>query len=379
MSSSKIIVLSDTHFHPFTEFATFDEHGRNERLVGDVGILDTITAYALEHKIKHVVHGGDLLHKPGMVPTEAYALVAAALRRMRDAGITFIGNDGNHDHADRAGTVHSLQALASGGLAEIVGDCTLEGSPSPDEGCRILYTRKTYQQPVVLFSYCEDPKVLLKRVRNVKKAMGDGTTEALAIFHHGFKGARVGTLLEKVIREPVEGGELEGIFARILSGHFHTAQPILGLTNGSYIGSPQEHTRSDIELLSQPKGFIVYDFQNNSFERVPVNRPRFTKVTSAHAPTLEVKGNYVDMTYHQGEDSERLRKELLEAGAAGVRTLRLPTKESIEQDGERMRIRASASPQRALSKHVKRAAPKAERKELLTAGMELLQEANHDA
>jgi hypothetical protein len=32
--SSKIIVLSDTHFHPFTEFATFDEHGRNEREQG---------------------------------------------------------------------------------------------------------------------------------------------------------------------------------------------------------------------------------------------------------------------------------------------------------------------------------------------------------
>ena len=368
MQSSKIIVLSDTHFHPFTEFATFDEHGRNERLVGDVGIFDTITAYALEHKIKYVVHGGDLLHKPGMVPTEAYALVAAALRRMSDAGITFIGNDGNHDHADRAGTIHSLQALASGGLAEISG---IEGY-----GYRFLSTKNSLC--VVLFSYCEDPNILLKRVQLARKTLGKSARDALAIFHHGFKGARVGTLLEKVIREPVNGNELEGMFRRVFSGHYHTAQPILGLTNGDYIASPQEHTRSDIELLSQPKGFIVYDFEDNSFERVPVNRPRFTKVTSEHAPTLEVKGNYVDCGYHRGENSEQLRKDLLEAGAAGVRMVQHPTKENVEQDGERMRIRASSSPQRALSKHVKRVAAKAERKDLLTAGMELLQEANRE-
>jgi DNA repair exonuclease SbcCD nuclease subunit len=258
----------------------------------------------------------------------AYDLAVTELVEWKRAGLTLLTNVGNHDQHDKAGQVDAVQALAKAELLVAV--------PAGKK-------RATWEVgglEVAAFSYFDDRARFERALERAAKEAGSGAR--ILLFHHGFKGARVGTHLEYEVREPIDAkGVLAGHrYDWIGSGHYHAHQKILGLKGrGHYIGSPLEHTRASKDARGQ-KGFLVYDVSEKSFEMVPLVRPRFVELYESDLDDEGLKlaaGNFVDVTWSDYPGGrEAIEKALQEAGARGWKVSKVKA--------ERESLRAGVDP-----------------------------------
>jgi len=331
----KIVVFSDVHVFPFVEHATLVD-GVNSRLLDTLKVFEKARRYCKRHDIKHVVIGGDVFHKRGMVPTQALNLVVAELAAYKKRGIRVIVVDGNHDHADRGGMIHAVEALRSAGLVEAI---------PPGEGFGLWDLGGV---PMHGFSYCDDRTLFQKRIDDARKTTRE---RGLAVFHAGFFGARVGTYLEYEVREPISAKKRIGNeWPLVLSGHYHSHQPIRGIENGWYIGSPMEFTRASIDELHD-KGFMVVDLDSLTFEMIPLRLPKFLRISSMDfdLPGVleDVAGNFVDVDVLPGEENV-VSESLRDAGARAWKTIPRQ-KEEDENRKERFSVDPSIPPRQALA------------------------------
>jgi DNA repair exonuclease SbcCD nuclease subunit len=362
----KLVVFSDLHAHAFPEF------GATERLIDCLSVLTDIRKWCVKHGVKHVFFGGDLFHKRGVLWTLPYVAVANELVLFREAGIAFYAVDGNHDHEDKDGKTHALQPLIAGGLIRGINAC----------GFRVVELDDCC---VTMFAYCESRDVLAKRIQRAQKRFGLSKRN-IALFHHGFKGARVGSTLEYEVPEPIDARalHLHRLFGLVLSGHYHTHQSIQGVRRGWYIGSPLEHTRSD--RSEERKGFLVVDTTKLTFKRVALKRPRFVTVElpadpSKHHPALlhDVKGNFVDVVYASADESlDACLAEVKRLGARGVNPIPLPSAKQVHSV-KRLNVSPTLSPVKVLRRYVKHRLPDIKkqgmrRADVLRLGLQLLRE-----
>lgn len=339
----KVAIFSDLHAHPWQEFAKLDNQGRNTRMMDCVNVLWELLAYCKAHGIAHILFGGDLGHKRGVQFTEVWNLMVAALAAIKDEGIETVGVDGNHDHADKAGRVHSLQALASMGLMTI-----------PDRAYGASATVPIGDAMVSCFSYSDAPDALARALED--EAHESYGAPRIALFHHGFKGARVGTTIEHVVKEAIEPALLRGHdFRYVFSGHYHSRQPIGGVPNALYIGSPVEHTRASRDCVNK-KGFLLYDFDTNKVTLVPLKRPRFvtlleSSLDAADVPGL-VHGNFVDVVLDEGDSLDGVAQRLkrLDVEPAGLKAIAAPRAAVVQ--GPRLDIDATVNPAEAVDRYV---------------------------
>lgn len=330
---TKIAVFSDLHIHQWSEFANGDD-----RLNDCISVLSDVRAYCIEHGIRHCIFGADLFHKRGVIHTRPYVRVANELLAFKDAGIAFYSNVGNHDQEDAAGTVHALQPLMAGNLIRGVGK----------KGWRTFTIGGVN---VTLFSYCDNATELSRRI---SASTVPGIPKGIGVFHHGFKGAKVGSTLEYEVKEPIDAKALKlgDIFGLVLSGHYHSHQNIEGIDKGYYIGSPLEHTRSD--RTADPKGFLVVDTKTMTFERVPLRRPRFVtlRVGDAFGVSSDAVGNFVDVTYERADEAlDTYLDELRRAGARGVNPIaELQTQSKVKR---RLNVSATFAPSKVVKRYLK--------------------------
>lgn len=354
----KLVFFSDLHAHAFPEF------GANERLQDCLSVLTDIRKWCVAHGVKHVFFGGDLFHKRGVLWTLPYVAVANELLRFQKHGIAFYAVDGNHDHEDKDGTTHALQPLMAGGLLRGIGK----------SGFRVVELKDC---TVTMFAYCESRDVLAERI---KASLAERTSKRhIALFHHGFKGARVGSSLEYEVREPIDARKLKlhKLFDLVLSGHYHTHQRIEGVPRGWYIGSPLEHTRSD--RTDECKGFLVIDTKKMTIKRIGLGKPRFIEVRlpadpAKHHPSLlsSVKGNFVDVVYEKADDSLDVFLALVkERGARGVNPIALPGAKTTTFT-KRLDVSPTLSPAKVLRRYVKHRKRDIKRQQLDRAALEQL-------
>lgn len=336
----KLVFFSDLHAHAFPEF------GATDRLLDCLSVLTDIRKWCVKHDVKHVFFGGDLFHKRGVLWTSPYVAVANELSRFKEAGIAFYAVDGNHDHEDKDGKIHALQPLIAGGLLRGIGKSGFRVVPL-DDCC------------VTMFAYCESRDVLAKRI---EKAVGAAPPSEvhIGLFHHGFKGARVGSQLEYEVKEPIDARKLKlhKIFKMVLSGHYHAHQPIAGVRRGWYIGSPLEHTRSD--RSEERKGFLVVDTQKQTLKRIALKKPRFITIDlpadpAKHHPSMlhDVQGNFVDVVYAKADDSlDAFLALVKQRGARGVNPIALPSAKAGKFT-KRLDVSPTLSPVKVLKRYVK--------------------------
>jgi DNA repair exonuclease SbcCD nuclease subunit len=337
----KLVFFSDLHAHPFAEF------GAESRLQDCLSVFDDVFAYCVKHGIEHVFFGGDLFHVRGVINTAPYVAVAHKLKQFKDAGITFYAADGNHDHEDKDGRTHALQPLIAGKLVVGIGR----------KGFRIVDLGDVV---VTMFAFCESKDVLAKRIGASQQLSG---APHIALFHHGFKGAKVGSALEYEVKEPIDAKELklDKLYDLVLSGHYHTHQAIVGIKRGWYIGSPLEHTRSD--RTPEQKGFLVVDTRTMKFKRVPIDRPRFVTVHADEGDVLQdIKGNFVDVVYSTTEGLDALLDEVRKLGARGVNPIALPQAKTNAK--KRLNVSPALAPSKVLTRYVKH-----KKKDLAKAGL----------
>lgn len=328
-----LVIFSDLHAHAFPEF------GAESRLEDCISVLADIRTFCIDNGVKRVVFGGDLFHKRGVIHTRPYVQVANELSAFRDAGIGFDAVDGNHDHEDSDGTVHALQPLMAGGLVRGIGK----------RGWRVIALGDCC---LVMFAYCDSKKTLAARIKAATKAASKWPAKRrIAVFHHGFKGARVGSSLEYEVKEPIDAKKLrlDKLFGIVFSGHYHTHQPIEGVRRGWYIGSPLEHTRSD--RTDDRKGFLVVDTETLRFRRVALHKPRFVSI-AAGAITEDVKGNFVDVVYERADDAlETTLAQLKELGVRGINPI--PLAKAKASSVQRLNVSPTLAPQKVLRRYVK--------------------------
>lgn len=319
----KLIFFSDLHAHPWQEFSKPLKSGIPDRLQDCLNVLRGIREYAEQEGIQDVFFGGDLFHKRGVIFTGVFNLVVAELVEYQRRGITLYAVDGNHDHADKRGDVHAIEALREAGLVQaipkgrgyqgwIVGDVLVTG-----------------------FAYCDSRAEFARRIDEAGKEYMEDCLPWIGLFHHGFKGARVGSVLEYTVKEEIDGADLSGEklfysvdygFTRIFSGHYHAHQTIQGLPfPGHYIGSPLEHTRSDVVQGEKKHQGLVLDTATMQTEPLYVTYkiPRFLTYTVDELGSTdlsEIEGNFVDVI---GTDGPHLAPLL--AGARGYKVRQAPS------------------------------------------------------
>lgn len=367
----KIAVVSDLHVHTWAEHSR-DDDGVPSRLQDCLSVLRQVRKYAAEEGVAAVLFGGDLFHKRGVLYTLPYNLVVAELAEWRRAKLMLYANVGNHDAADRSGSVHALQALASADLLRTVG---------PDGWVNWVLGDDEPEVVVTAVAYCPQADELRRRtdaalgnLRDKRHPIDGAFT--IGLFHHGFRGARVGTSLEYVVKEDADPDAYTRSFDAMLSGHYHAHQEIGTLGNAWYIGSPLEFVRGE----TSPKGFLVIDTEAGEMERVDLDLPRFVKLTGAQIgdPDFDVeahvRGNFVDVVFDElPMPWARVDEVLRKLGAQGVRACptradRLPKSARLEVDptlGDRQLLEA-------YMEHV--GVDPGERGDLLRVGMELLGE-----
>lgn len=364
----KVVIFSDMHVHAWSEFSVLDD-GVPSRLQHCLTVLRKVRRHCKKNGIKLVLFGGDLFHKRGVLYTLPYNLVVAELAEWRRAGITLLANVGNHDAADRKAKVHALQAMESVELLSTVDDDGwINWHVEGDDGSELAVTA---------VSYCPEAAELRRRT-DLALAMREqempGMT-TVGLFHHGFRGARVGTSLEYVVKEDADPNAYAKSFDVMFSGHYHAHQAIGSGTNAWYVGSPMEFVRGE----TSPKGFLVWDSEGKRLDMVHLDLPRFVKLTGAQIgdPGFDLRGhvdgNFVDVVFDElPVPWDELEAFVRKLGAVGVRAC--PTKASKVKKSSRLEVDPTMGDRQLLESYMAHVGvDPSERDDLLRVGLELLE------
>lgn len=361
----KIAVFSDLHVHAWSEFSR-DASGASSRLRHCLSVLSEVRLYCLKHEIDHALFGGDLFHKRGVLYTLPYNLVCEELATWKRNGLQLMANAGNHDSADRHAKVHALQALQSADLLATV----------PERGWQRWHLGKG-DVLVYAVSYCAQADELRRRFEQCR---GDGKANGaftIGLFHHGFRGARVGTSLEYVVKESASPSTYADECDLMLSGHYHAHQEIGTRGNAWYVGSPMEFVRGE----TSPKGFLVVDTDEAEIERVELKLPRFVKLNDHEIADDDfdlgghVRGNFVDVVFEElPVPWEKLEATLRKLGAEGVRAC--PTKAAKQPKSSRLQVDPLMGDKQLLEAYMAHVGvDPSERDELLALGLSLIEKA----
>lgn len=275
---------ADIHIHKFVEFDFIDPKRQiSRRLADGLEVIFRLGEHADKIGARNVLIVGDLFHKMGIIEVETYNLAFFAIKILAEKHEVHLVR-GNHDQATKDGSQHSLMPFATIPHVHVHdGPFTLK-----DRGESV---------DVAFIPYSDDEDATMAKV---KKLAG----RDIAFMHHGFRGAHVGSTLEHIVKEPLDPVRVGKRFKFVFSGHYHKLQYVA--KNVMYIGSPMEHTRSDI--TEEGKGFLVIDTNRPRDPKfIPLNLPRFV---SAHgeegwAFLKEIApGNYVDFLLDKGMPSK---------------------------------------------------------------------------
>jgi DNA repair exonuclease SbcCD nuclease subunit len=358
----KLAIFSDLHVHDWQEFSV-----DRSRLHHGISVLKQIRKYCLKHNVDAVLFGGDLFHKRGVLYTLPYNLMVEELAEWRRNKLPLYANVGNHDAADRLAKVHALTALASAGLLFTVGESGWAN-----------WTLDRGKVDITAIAYCSEANELRRRTDAAleDRAKLGNADAAIGLFHHGFKGARVGTSLEYMVKEDADADAYASEFMVMFSGHYHAHQEIGSQGNAWYVGSPMEFVRGE----TSPKGFLVLDTDEAEIERIDIDLPRFVKLTGANLGNEDfdvrdrVKGNYVDFVFDElPMPWEKVEATLLKLGALDVKAM--PTRADKLPKSSRLQVDPTQGDRALLESYMEYAqVDPSERDDLLRIGMELLGE-----
>lgn len=300
----KFIVFSDLHLHNWSYGSSIREDGWNSRLLFQFDALNQIKEYAIANDIHHVFFTGDMFHTHQSVNAGPLAIAMRAFSDWRSSGLQTVFLVGNHDFANAAGTIHSLEALRPYGIVV-------------DRPMRL-------QSPGFPLPIHAAP--FIKQRDDLVKFLSDVEENSLVLMHQGVSGISVNstgfTLNEILQPEDIP----ENIF-HAFTGHYHSHKCV------SYRltipGSPLQHTWSDV---GEDRGFVVSDTDTGVIQHVKIVAPEFVKVEEASLKDKNIDYNlkYVKVSNYTKNKVEKCREKLLAAGALSVEFEKRIKKESVE-------------------------------------------------
>jgi DNA repair exonuclease SbcCD nuclease subunit len=288
-------LISDSHHHAWSAFATINSDGINSRLQM---ILDETLRAATEVKAAGgdtLYHGGDLFHVRGSIaPSVLNPTVDVYRKIVNELGMRVVINAGNHDLEGK--DAHRVSSAIT--ALENVG-CWVVNAPNYGNF---------------------DHMVVIPWIRNI-----DDLKKAIEAVHPSNR-ADCDLLLHAPVDGVIPGLPDHGLtsaylaslgFRRVFSGHYHHHKEMEGGKVYS-IGNLTPQTWSDVGTKA---GFMIVNGPDVAWRKS--HAPGFVEIDSTTDPDeipLIVDGNYVRVktTSTKVSEHETLRQFLTDSGAAGV-------------------------------------------------------------
>lgn len=286
-------VISDTHNHLWSAFATTLPSGINSRLqttldetrraAGEVRFAGGSTLY----------HGGDLFHVRGSIAPSVLNPTLDCYRDIIKSGIQIVINAGNHDLEGKEASRVSSAITA------------LE-----DVGCKVI-NRITYDATdrMVVAPWMPSVAALKAAIEAVDPI---DRKDCDLLLH-----APIDGVIRGLPDHGVSDTYLAGLgFRRVFSGHYHHHKDF---GNGVHsIGALTQQTWGDV---GSKAGFLIVTDAGVKWHAA--HAPQFVEIDASVAPEdipMIVDGNYAKITINsdKSSDVEATRQFLLDSGALGV-------------------------------------------------------------
>lgn len=294
-------IISDTHHHNWTAFASVNANGVNTRLQE---ILDETMRCAMEVGKAGgdtIVHAGDLFHVRGSVAPSVMNPTLATYKKLTEMGFKIVINAGNHDLEGRDATELGSAITA---LKEV--------------GCKVVNEPLVFEEAgLMLVPY-------IGKVADLKEQLDKTHTRDCSkfdlILHAGIDGVIKGL--------PDHGLDADYLaklgFARVFSGHYHHHKELVKDKVWS-VGALTHQTWGDIGTKA---GFLVV-YPEGQVRYSATHAPLFVEIDGTTDPDdipLIVDGNYVRAKIHSSKPKEidELRSFLMTSGAKGVTIMSQP-------------------------------------------------------
>lgn len=289
-------IISDTHNHAWSAFATTLPSGVNSRLQWT---LDETTRAAQEVLLaggRHLYHGGDLFHVRGNLAPSVLNPTLDCYKSIVKMGITPVLNAGNHDLEGKEAARVSSAITAMEGVG-----CVVINKPYLD------YRRAL--SDVAVFPWIPNITELKAAIENIDPA-DRGTCDLL--LH-----APIDGVIKGLPDHGLSDTYLAGLgFKRVFSGHYHNNKDF---GNGVWsIGALTHQSWSDV---GSKAGFLIVTDAGVKWHCT--HAPRFVEVDAsmdADEIAMAVDGNFAKVTINSSKtgDVDAMRQFLLDSGAQGV-------------------------------------------------------------
>lgn len=289
-------VISDTHHHNWSAFATTNERGINTRL--QMILDETLRCAATVQTLggDTIYHCGDLFHVRGSIAPSVLNPTIDTYKKIIDGGVRIVILAGNHDlESKEANRVSSAITALEGIGCKVINEFNLGGLAASDD--------------VAMIPWNPSIEGLKKQIESIDPA----DRGACDLMLH----APVDGVIAGIPPHGLDAGYLQSLgFRRIFCGHYHHHKDFGG---GVYsIGSLAPQTWSDVGAKA---GFLIVS--DTDVRWMKSHAPEFVEIDGSTDPSevpLIVDGNYVRASIHTAkmEEVAALREFLLEAGAKGV-------------------------------------------------------------
>lgn len=305
-------VISDTHHHNWSAFATVNFDGINSRLQTT---LDETLRCAHEVATAGgdtIYHGGDLFHVRGSIaPSVLNPTIDMYRHIVQNMGIKIVINAGNHDlEGKNAHRVSSAITALEGVGCKVVNEPTIHhvGAGSDMAIVPWIPNIKALKEQLEKFDPIGRPNMDL-----LLHAPVDGILPGIP--DHGLDGAYLASLG----------------FRRVFAGHYHHHKEVApGVWS---IGSLTPQTWSDVGAKS---GFLIVSDSGVNWRAS--RAPSFVEIDGTTDPAeipLIVDGNYarVRIDSSKKSDEEAIRQFITDSGAAGVIVLPVKSVAAVARAG----------------------------------------------
>lgn len=275
----KVCIISDTHIHPFTSFAT-GTGANNSRVQTSLDALDQVYKYCLANSIKHLIHAGDLFHARDHQRFPIFNAVADKLRDMsQDLFITLIV--GNHDIVDREGTT-SVHALGNIEFVNVITKTTITS-----DGLLLIPYTTNYEHLRV----------------------GSVDDKYCVIGHLDLQGASIGSATH-ITDKGLPANFFAG-YKKVLLGHYHKCQQVS--ENTFYVGAL---TPVDFGDKNQEGRFCTLDTETGEVQWLTIKCPQFIEWDATFSTHITDADKFLDNYVRVFGESSPEILQMLEGAAA---------------------------------------------------------------
>ena len=351
-------IISDTHNHAWSAFASVNEHGINTRLQIILDETRRAGEAVLAAGGDTLYHAGDLFHVRGSIAPTVLNPTKDLYKELIAKGLKIVLLSGNHD----------LEGRDASRIGSAV--TALE-----DLGCQVVSTKSRgldVNPNVVMVPWVQDVDELKKAIEDAAAADVKGVSDVDLIIHAPVDGVIPGL--------PDHGLSYAWLgkvgFRRVFSGHYHHHKDF---GNGVYsVGALTHQTWGDVGTKA---GFLIVSDEGVKWHST--RAPAFIEINASTDPDdipLIVDRNYVRAKIESSKqhEVEAMRQYLIDCGAIGVVVL---SQKDAPSAGTRAStgaaaIKAGASIESSVSDFIKAATTfKSKPETLTTEALALLAEA----